>query len=69
MTDKFIVISGRRYTYYDTFSSKSKAFAVGRSLKEKNPQQRYYVMTVDKGGIYPRFVYRLYLSRFLRFGL
>ena len=65
--DNYIYIQNKRYNYYDTFYDFKKAVKVGKAQKKKN-KSKWFILPVEKGFLFPRKAYRLYLNRVMRLG-
>lgn len=63
---KFMWIGGRKYYYYDTFSSWNEAYRTARWQRKKNKKCRYFIQKVESGFIAPTDKFRLYLTHTIR---
>lgn len=69
MVSDTIVIKGRRYYYYDTYTSWEKARKIARSKKRLNKRNQHFIQIEEKGGILPYRDYNLYMTKVRRFTL
>jgi len=67
MTLRTIYIQGKRYNFFDIYSTREKALAIAHKYKEKTKSQ-YFILETEEGFFAPRKAFRLYLTRVWRLG-
>ena len=60
-----IWIKGKTYYYYDSYGDWRTARAVALRFRKRNGS-RYFILSKEKGFVFPEKTYRLYLTRAAR---
>ena len=66
---KFKWVRGRRYAYYDSYGSWREAYDTAKWNGIVNKKNKYFIEKVEEGVLFPRIVYKLYMSHVIRYGV